>query len=126
MSEQIGQLVFSTNSLILMLLVAVVAVTFVTIAHFVLTEVVGLPAQIGRVVAHYNEALGAWHAFALREGLENSCPVRIEVEAEKAPFGILVKELVVVVRTGFIETRYKLVRANGQFVDFYKVEEESE
>ncbi len=74
-------------------------------------------------MSHYNRALSAWCAYAVANDLQNAYPVGIEIESDIAPFGIMVKKVVVVVKSGFREKKFLLVRADEHFVEFREVVE---
>ncbi len=123
--QQLGQLIASMNALVFATILAVIAVIFVAVIYFIFAEITGSSSKIENVMSHYNRALSAWCAFAAREELQNAYPVAIEIDADKAPFGIMVKKVVVVAKIGFIETKYRLIRADQNFVHFER-EPESE
>ena len=124
MFQQISQLISSLSTLTLVTIMAVVVIIVGAAIFFIFTEIVGSNSKVENVMSHYNRALSAWCAFAVREEMHDAYPVGIEIEAEKAPFGIIVKKVTVIAKNGFAEARYRLVRDDEKLVHFEREEPE--
>ncbi len=88
----------------------------------------GAEAEFGKATTLYNEVLSAWYGYAQSLGLDNAHPIRIEIGAEKTFLGILVTDVVLVVKEGYKEKGYRFrripaedLRVNGTCGTFEEV-----
>ena len=115
----------AANSVVVVTILALFFVGVATLMYVTISSLSGWSAKLENAMCQYNDALAGWAIYASREELQNYYPVRIEVDAEKTPFGLHVKRLVVVVKPGQgPEKRYLRVRQDEHFVLFQEVSDD--